>query len=139
MIRVLLAAALATALLAASLPAVESAAADRTAANLDRDVDAVQRAGASLLADDDPGARRAVTVSLPAGSLTAVGVESLTIGCQSDCTVEYTLGTGAARTRRLGLPLATPDGPVRLGSPGDHRLTLRLVDGDDGRVVTVRG
>lgn len=139
MIRVLLAVALAAALLSASLPAVESAAADRTAASVDRDIDAIRHAGASLLATDDPGARRVVTVSLPAGSLTAAGVQSLTIACRPHCTVRYTLERGASRTRRLGLPLATPDGAVGLGTPGDHRLTLGLGGGDDGRVVTVRG
>jgi len=138
-IRVLLAVALTAALLAASLPAVESAAADRTAASLDRDIDALQRAGESLLAEDDPGARRIVTISLPHRSLTAAGVESFSVECHADCSVTYTLETGASRTRRLGVPLTTPDGPVRLGSPGTHRVTLGLVTGDDGRVVTVRG
>lgn len=139
MIRALLAVVLAAALLVASLPAVESAAADRTAASLDRDVDSLQRAGTSLLARDDAGARRVITVSFPADSLTTVGVDSFTIGCQPRCTARYTLETGASRTRRFSVTLATPDGPVRLSRPGDHRLTLGLDVVDDGRVVTVRG
>ncbi|QKY21602.1 hypothetical protein B4589_014915 [Halolamina sp. CBA1230] len=138
MIRALLAVALAAALLAASFPAVESAAADRTAAGLDRDVGRLERAGASLLAADDPGARRVVTVSIPAGSLVAVGVDTFAVGCEPACAVRYTLQNDATRTRRLTLPLALPDGTVRFGTPGEHRLTLGLVDGDDGRAVTVR-
>lgn len=138
MIRALLAVVLAAALLAASLPAVESAAADRTAASLDRDVDRFERAGASLLARDDAGGRRVVRVSLPADSLAAVGVDAFTISCQPHCTARYTLETGASRTRRLSIQLATPYGPVRLSRPGDHRLTLGL-DGEPGnRVVTIR-
>lgn len=139
MIRAVLAVALAAALLAAALPAVESAAADRTAAALERDIDRVERAGASLLADDAPGARRVVTVSLPADSLAAVGVDAFVLACGRRCTVRYTLDNGVSRTRRLELPLATPDGAVLFATPGDHRLTLGLADGDDGRVVTVRG
>ncbi|WP_435116826.1 DUF7311 family protein [Halolamina sp. C58] len=139
MIRALLAVSLAAALLAASLPAVESAAADRTAAALDRDVDRLDRAAGSLLVADDPGARRVLTVTLPADSLVAVGVETFVVDCDPTCAVGYSLRNGASRTRRLSLPLATPDGAVRFGTPGDHRLRLGLAHGDDGRVVTVRG
>ena len=131
--------ALAAALLSAALPAVESAAADRTASVLDRDVDRIERAGASLLADDAPGGRRVLTISVPAGSLVAAGVDSVILRCRPGCVVRYVLGSGAVRTRRIELPLVTPDGAVRFGTPGDHRLVLGLAEGDDGRVVTVRG
>lgn len=139
MIRAVLAVALAAALLAASLPAVDAAAADRTAAALDRDIDRLGEAGASLLADDDPGARRVVTVTLPGASLTAAGVDALSIGCQPRCVARYTLNGGGSRTRRLSLPLRTPNGPIKLATPGEHRLVLRLVDagGDDGRAVRI--
>lgn len=139
MIRALLAVVLAAALLAASLPAVESAAADRTAASLDREVDRLERAGHSLLADDDPGARRIVSVSLPAASLAAAGVDSFAVSCDQRCLVRYVLDSGASRSRRLDLPLATPEGEVRFGSPGEHRLTLALREGEDDRIVTLRG
>ncbi len=138
MIRALLAVVLAAALLSASLPAVESAAADRTASALDREVDRIERAGASLLAEDDPGGRRVLSVSLPGGSLVAAGVDSLTIRCRPNCVVRYALDTGAVRTRRLDARFVTPDGPVQFGTPGDHRLVLRLAEGDEGPIVTVR-
>lgn len=138
MIRALLAVALAAALLAASLPAVESAAADRTAAALDRDIDRIDRAGESLLTDDDPGARRVVTVTLPANSLSSAGVNSFIIDCESDCTVRYRLESGGSRTRRFTFPLVTPAGPVRLARPGEHRLVLELAHIDGDRVVEAR-
>lgn len=139
MIRALLAVSLAAALLAAALPAVESAAADRTVAALDRDVDRLERAGESLRAADDPGARRIVAVSVPADSLVAVGVDAFVVSCEAACAVRYSLANGATRTRRLAFPLSTPDGSVRFGTPGDHRLRLGLADGEDGLIVTVRG
>mgnify|MGYP000117914499 CR=1 FL=1 len=138
MIRAVVAVALAAALLSAALPAVQSAGADRTASALDRDIDRIERAGASLLADDDPGGRRVLTISVPEGSLVAAGVDSVAVRCRPGCVVRYVLETGAVRTRRLELPLVTPDGAVRFGTPGDHRLVLGLAEGDDGRVVTVR-
>lgn len=139
MIRAVLAVALAAALLAASLPAVDSAATDRTAAALDRDIDRIERAGKSLLADDDPGARRVVTVTLPPDSLRSAGMDRLTIDCRPDCAVHYRLDGAESRTRWLTLPLTTPDGPVRLARPGEHRLTLRLVRHDGARVVELHG
>lgn len=139
MIRALLAVALATALLAASVPAVESAAADRTAATLDRDIGRLQTAGESLLADEDVGGHRTLTVSLPTERLTAAGVDSFTIGCRPVCAVRYVLANGVARTRTFSLPLVTPDGPVRLSRPGEHRISLGLVMEDGTRVVTLRG
>ena len=139
MIRALLAVSIAAALLAASLPAVESAAADRTAAAIDRDVDRIERAGASLLAADDPGARRIVTVSLPGGSLVETGVDSFAISCELACVVRYSLRHGVSRTRRLPFPIATPGGPVRFGTSGAHRLRLGLAEGGGVTVVTVRG
>lgn len=141
MIRAVLAVSLAAALLAASLPAIDAAAADRTAAALDREADRVEHAGTSLLAEDDPGARRVVTVTLPARSLTAAGVDTLSIDCQPRCALRYSLDGGAARVRRLALPLRLPDGPVRLATPREHRLVLRLVDDPEGgeRGVAIRG
>jgi hypothetical protein len=137
-IRALLAVALAAALLAASMPAIESAATDRTAAALDRDIERIERAGRSLLAEDDPGARRVLTVKLPTDSLSSAGVDSFTIDCSAHCEIRYRLDSGWSRTRRLTIPLTTPEGPIRLGSPGEHRLWLRLEQHDGGRVVELR-
>lgn len=140
--RVLVAVTVAVALLAVSLPAVETTRGDRTAAKLDRAAERVGSAGASLLADDEPdaGARRVVTVSLPSKSLTTAGVDRFAVSCRDGCAVRYRLGSGREVTNRLAsVPLATPDGPVAFSKAGTHRLVLGLAREDGRRVVTVRG
>lgn len=137
-----LAAVVAAALLAAALPAVETARTDRTAAAMDRTVDRVERAGSALLAEEatDAGARRVVTVSLPARSFTAAGVDQFAVRCSRDCRVSYRVAGGELQSRRLpSVPLATPGGPVTFSTPGTHRLALGLRRQDGSRVVTVRG
>jgi hypothetical protein len=139
--RVLLAVTIAAALLAASLPAVETARTDRTATKLDRQADRIEAAGASLLADDeaDAGARRVVTVSLPSASLAAAGVTRFAVGCWDECVVRYRIADGESRVRPLPIPLSTPAGTVKFSTPGTHRLALGLTREDGRRVVTVRG
>jgi hypothetical protein len=140
--RLLVAVTVAAALLAVSLPAIETARSDRTVANLDRAAERVEDAGASLLADDDPdaGARRVVTVSLPAESLTAARVDRFAVACRDDCAVRYRLRNGRESTHRLqSAPIQTPDGPVAFSKPGRHRLVLGLTREDGREVVTVRG
>lgn len=153
MIRVVLAVALATALLSASLPAVESARADRTAAGLDADVARLTAAATTLVDRDAPtrrdvaGARRVVAVAVPRPSWTTTAVDSVTVAGQPDgadesttsATVSYTLQNGRQRRVRLDVPFRTPDGPVVLRSSGTHRLVLSLVrDGDESAVVVRR-
>jgi hypothetical protein len=141
-IRVVLAVCVATALLAASLPAVEDARTDRTASDLDRTGDRLVRAAGSLHAADAPnaGASRIVRLNLPPVSLGRAGVESVVVDCEPRCAFRYRLGGGRTEYRLLaGVPMATPDGPVTFASPGPHRLRLGLVREDGGLVVTVRG
>jgi hypothetical protein len=140
-IRVLLAVAIAMALLAASLPAVETARTDRTAAELQRTAERIERAGAALLADEaaDAGARRVVEITLRARSLTTAGVERFAVSCGESCAVRYRLHGGTRGTHRLGsLPLSTPAGPVVFSRPGTHRLVLGLTGNRNERLVTVR-
>lgn len=154
MIRVVIAVVVATALLAASLPAVDSARADRTAAQLDGELAALSDSAASLVDRDDatatglPGARRVVSLTIPARSWTAAGVDSVTVGCRDECrrpTVSYTLDNGRTRRVHLDLPLVVADGPLVFRASGTHRLTLTLERGDverqpgsSGTVVVVR-
>lgn len=141
-VRVVLATVLAAALLAASLPAVESVRTDRTTAAMERTIDQVERAGSRLLTDEaaDAGARRVVTVSLPARSFTAAGVDQFTVRCSRECTIDYRVAGGDLQSRRLpSVPLATPDGPVTFSTVGTHRLALGLRRQNGSRVVTVRG
>lgn len=142
MIRAVLAAVVAAALLAAALPAVESVRTDRTSAAMERSVERIERAGNGLLASDaaDAGARRVVSVSLPARSLASAGVERFTVSCSPDCAVRYRLAGGLAERHRVrSVPLATPEGPVRFSKPGTHRLALGLARENGSRIVTVRG
>lgn len=139
--RVLLAVTIAAALLAVSLPAVETVRTDRTAATMGRTAERIEATGRSLLAADEAeaGARRVVTVSLPSASLTAAGVERFAVGCRERCAVRYRLQGGATHARRLPIPLSTPDGAVAFSTPGPHRLGLGLARENGRRVVTVRG
>ena len=142
MIRVVLTAVVAAALLAAALPAIDSARTDRTTAAVERSVDRIERAGRGLLASDaaDAGARRVVTVTLPRRSLAAAGVDRFVVGCSLACSVRYQLESGEVRRHRIrSVPLTTPNGAVRFSTPGTHRLSLGLALENGSRVVTVRG
>lgn len=147
MIRVVVTVVIATALLAASLPAVDSARGDRTAAHLDGELATLTDAAASLVDRDDPtppsvsGARRVVTLTLPTRSWTAAGVDSLTVGCRAACprpTLGYTLDTGRTRRVAVDLPLVVPDGPLVVRESGTHDLWLTLERDDDGVAVVVQ-
>ena len=148
MIRVVVAVAVATALLAASLPAVDSARADRTAAHLDGEVARLSAAAASLVDDDDatvstvPGARRVLSLAVPERSWTAAGVDVVRIGCRDGdgCrrpTLGYELDNGRERRVRLDLPLVVADGPLVLRETGPHRLELTLTRRDGTVAVLV--
>lgn len=138
--RVLLAVTITAALLAVSLPAAEAVRTDRTAATMDRTADRIDAAGHSLLAADeaDAGARRVVSISLPAASLTASGVDRFAVSCGERCTVRYRLRGGATHVHRLPSPMVTPDGAVVFSRAGTHRLRLGLVSENGRSVVTVR-
>ncbi|SFL02460.1 hypothetical protein SAMN04487950_2015 [Halogranum rubrum] len=138
-IRIVLTVALATALLAVSLPAVDSARGDRTAASLDADLATVRDAAVGLVDEDDPtrddvaGARRLVTVDVPHPSWTAATVERVTVRGQTDSSVStlgYRLDSGRRGRLRLDVPLRTPNGPLVFTTPGAHRLALSLAWGD---------
>lgn len=140
MIRVVLAVAVAAALLAASLPAIEAARADRTAGGMERFRDRIVAAGESLLASDaaGAGARRVVDLVVPAGSMTRAGVTRLSLACRRECRLVYRLDGGRRERHPLGnLPLSTPAGPVEFARPGSHRIVLRLVDDGGRRVVAI--
>lgn len=151
MIRLLLSATLAAALLAAALPAVDDARADRAATSLDADGERMVRAVESLAYGDDPTSslstapRRTVRVSVPARSWTAAGVSYVAVGGKpgesgSRPVLTYALSGGRETERRLSLPvpLRTPDGPVVLRGSGSHALSFSLLSRPEGPVVVVR-
>lgn len=140
MFRVLCCAVLALALLAVALPAVEHAGEQRTASTLRDDAARLERAANALWTDDDAavgvvGARRRVTIRVPAASPTSAGVERVAV---VDGGLRYALVGGDPVRVPVRAPIRTPDGPVVLDGAGRHALTLSLVRADaTGALVVV--
>ncbi|MFB6168633.1 MAG: ABC transporter [Haloferacaceae archaeon] len=132
MIRVALAVVLLVAVAGVAFSAVDAGRHDRTAARLDAGVERVERAARLLVDRDDPtatgvpGARRVVSLRLPARSLANAGVARVALRGGDD-EVRYRLDGGRARRHALPVDLRTPDGPVVLHTAGRHRLRLGLV------------
>ena len=80
MLRVVLGVALAVALVAAATPALEDARTDRTERLAERELGRVGTAAESLAREEAPGARRTLTLSLPADSPTAAPVAYVALG-----------------------------------------------------------
>lgn len=144
MIRTALAVLLAAALLSISLPAVDAVAEERTAAQMDRAVDRIGAAATELPAEDpgptaDLAPRRVVSVRLPGRSLTTARVEHVTVtGSGEDpARISYALVGRSPTSYRVAAPIATPEGPVALRTPGEHTLVLRFVRQDHEPVVLV--
>lgn len=141
-VRTILAVILAAVLVGASLPAIESASRDRTATAVEREVDAVLERATSLVETDDatrgPGARRIVTVHLPAADRTSAEVDSLAFEPSVDDSVRSHetnasavswAVAGGTHNRRVveRIDIETRDGdPMVLSDPGRHRLVLSL-------------
>lgn len=147
-VRTVLAVVLAAALVGASLPAIDDARRDHADAAVRDDIDRFERAANGLLATDDPvdvqrGARRVVTLRLPARSWRDVGVEAVAFESAEDgrgARVTWRLRGGLRHVRRLpGVPLRTAgESPLVAEAAGRNRLILSL-DGSPGEpVVTVR-
>ena len=159
MLRVVVAIVLASALLAASLPGIELAARERSEASLKAETDRLRAAIADLRHRESAvgagaGARRIVTVELPARSRTAAGEATLALGGvpgqarpdgRSAIDLAWRVGEGAVTTRRLpGVTVVHyRDGRVRGGSlvleaPGPHRIALTRVERDGETLIGVR-
>lgn len=150
MLRVVFAVALAVVLVAAATPAIEDAREQRSAAAVAEGAATVERAAVSLLETDEhtpgAGARRSVTVRLPARSPTSAGVEYVSVGGPPDASgavqrrgaIVYRVTGGERRRITLDVPLYAPDGPVVLRGDGDRRLQLGVVRIDGHHVVVVR-
>jgi hypothetical protein len=149
-IRVVLAALLAAALLGATTPVIEDARVSSTDRTLRADLSRVGAAAESLAARHDPvrpgagPARRTVRLVVPesgwgrASATVAVGA-----GADGD-SLSWRVGDGPRRAVRVGVELRAwrdgrpADGTLRLG-PGRHRLVLSFVRADGRSVVLVRG
>ncbi|QLG62999.1 DUF7311 family protein [Halorarum salinum] len=132
MIRYVLAAVLAVALVSTSLPAIEGAGAYRTDSDLSRFGTALEDEAADLRTGSDPvepgvaGASRRVSVWLPRGSLTAARGRFVEL-CPAPgvgVTLEYAVGTRPSTSRPVDADLTLPDGGVRFEESGRHVLEL---------------
>jgi hypothetical protein len=148
-IRVVLAAALSVALLAASLPAVDDARADRTATALDATLSRVERAAVDLATSEAPtpagvaGARRVVDVRLRPSSWTSAPVAWVSLGGRPggppEDVLAYSVADRPPETVDVeGVDLVAADGPVVLRGPGRHVVVLELVWRDGRGAVRVR-
>lgn len=142
MIRVVVTVLLAVAILAASLPAVEHAAADRSEEQLGAGIDSIDAAALELAKSEEAvpgteGARRTVEVTLPADGVAAAGVERFAIS-GADRRYAYRVEDRAEREHRGSVPVHTLDGePLVLRESGTHELVLVLVEVEGGRRVVV--
>lgn len=133
MIRYVVAAVLAVALVAVSLPAISDAAGVRTASELDRFGTDLDRAAADLHTGSDPvdpgieGAHRLVTVSLPRASLTTAKVRFVAL-CPSShgrTTLRYAIGARPRVTDVLEAEIHLPEDGIRFAAPGEYVVELR--------------
>lgn len=145
MIRVVLVVCLTVALVGVSLPAIDEARHERTAAAMDRTVERVAITATTLRDEDSTRSvalapRRTVRVVLPQASWTAVSVERVRLTGASPttpATVDVDLPGRPRKTVRVDAPLATPNGSLVLREPGVHHLDFRLVRLERGVVVLV--
>jgi len=146
-VRLVLAVALTTALIATALVPLGDARRERASAVVAEQASAIERHGGALLASDDPidgpGARRTVTLGLPTRTWTSAPVDRLTVQPASDAkpaSISWRVAGEQTHVRHLpGVPLASVDGtPLVIRGTGTHRLTLALDGHADEPVVTVR-
>jgi len=143
-LRIVLAIALTTALLAVALPAMSVAAADRTDSAIDRQMAALGESLGTMTATDDPtvgpGARHVAEIRLPARTLTSAGVNRLRLYTrESVALASWRVGDGGTNSARLaGLPLRADGGELTLREAGVHRLVFGLRSRAEGPVLTVR-
>lgn len=155
MLRVVIAVALAAALLATTMPALETAQRQRTATQLAGEADRLATAVADLRAREQatvgPGARRVVTVRIPQRDWTHAGTRYLAIGgrpgatgaAQDGAAFAWRVDGGDEQWRHVpGLrvvPVETCGGrPIRLREPGTHRIALELAWRDGERLIRAR-
>lgn len=143
-VRVVLAAVTATALMAASSPAASTARADRADAAMQRQVSAIAESLQSLVTRDDAtpagDARRVVTLRVPERTVTTAGVDRLTIRTADGGGVAtWTVANrGQKREPLVDVPVRPADGALGLRDPGVHKLVFTLTTVDGRRVVSVR-
>ncbi|MFB6184093.1 MAG: ABC transporter [Haloarculaceae archaeon] len=155
MFRAVLAVALATVLLAATLPALDDARVERSNALLSDELDRLVTFARTLRARETAirageGARWRVTLRLPSKTWSSAGLTSLTVGdtaghpsTSNGTVVAWRVDGGRRRRRRVTeVPLVARGrngrDRLRFRSGGRHRLVLLLVRRDGTPTVLVR-
>lgn len=146
-VRVVLAALLAAALLAVSLPAVDDGRQRATDSQVRGEVERIERAAAALLATEEAVAdrsfapQRTVTLSLPERSWHRAAVDEWTVRPPPDGgsmgRIRYGVAGRPETTVTLDVPLRPAAGRLQLPGSGEYRLRLRLVRVDGERTVVV--
>lgn len=144
MIRVVVTVLVAGAILAAALPVIEHEARDRSDAEARAAIQAIDDAATDLVRTEEAvpgtvGARRAVTVELPARGLAAAEIQHLTVSATGH-TYSYQVTDRSPRTVQGRTPVWTLDGePLVLRGDASHELVLALVtEAGERRVVIAR-
>lgn len=158
MLRPVLAVVLATALVATSMPAIEAGRRDHTAARVTAELATLETVVGELRERDvavrpvRPGARRVVSLRLPARSWSSTGLEYLAIGgvpgdneSAQPVDVAWKLPGGRERSRRLtdvrvvgNGQSGSPTEPLIIRTAGVHRLAVSWYRCANRSVVSVR-
>lgn len=144
MLRTVLAVALSLALLAVSLPLIDAARVAHADGTVERSLDRLDRAAASLLDASDPvpagvsGARRRLTVRVPVETWASAGLDRLSIpAVGSDIPLSWRVDGGDTQSYVPSAPLVGPPGGLTLRDVGQTTLLLRLRRRDGRPVVVV--
>lgn len=145
-IRTAVTVALAAALLAASLPAVERARVVHSDARVAGEAERLERAATALAAENDavtdggPVARTHVTIRLPERSWGDSGVVEFRVPHRDrEPDIRWQVEGGEPRRRHVpDVRLVGADEGLALRAGGRHRLVVELRRDDGGRTVVVR-
>lgn len=127
MIRLVLAVLLTATLLAIAVPAIDRGGVTNTEGLLDRQAAGIETAATSLVDEEDPppagvdGARRSLTVTLPADSITTAPVDRFEIHRvgEEHSVIRFAVDGGHVHTMHVDAPL------VDAADPGSDTIALR--------------
>jgi len=141
-LRVVLSAAVLTALVATTAPALSAVRADSATASMERQLDELATRLDALVATDDPmptgDARRSVVLRVPARSYVRAGVDWLRFHRRAGVGVATWRVENRTVSRRVApIPIRPSPGARRLREPGSHRLVFALTRADGRRFLTV--
>lgn len=137
MLRAVLAVVMAAALLAVSVPAVETARIQYSDERVDGELDAIEAAATTLTERNDPpppgvpGPRRTITIDLPEKTWSTAGVAELRLtpaGSEAHTTARWRVSGGTEHARQLQARVVTPQGTgdIVLRDGGRQQLVLEL-------------